>query len=96
MTPLRRRMTEDMILRNLAPGTIRQYVNCVAGRNRFNPLGGGAGSGSSATSGTGSMGASGAGSADQGSMDSSKTNDMGSDSSNDTSSGSSGTSGKGY
>ena len=31
MTPLRRRMTEDMILRNLAPGTIRQYVNCVAG-----------------------------------------------------------------
>ena len=28
------------------PGTIRQYVNCVAGRNRFNPLGGGAGSGS--------------------------------------------------
>ena len=31
LTPLRRRMTEDMILRNLAPGTIRQYVNCVAG-----------------------------------------------------------------
>ena len=25
------------------PGTIRRYVNCVAGRNRFNPLGGGRG-----------------------------------------------------
>jgi integrase/recombinase XerD len=30
MTRLRRRMTEDMILRNLAPGTIRQYISCVA------------------------------------------------------------------
>jgi len=27
-------MTEDMILRNRAPGTIRQYVNCVAGYAR--------------------------------------------------------------
>jgi integrase/recombinase XerD len=31
MTPLRRRMTDDLILRNRAPGTIQQYVNCVAG-----------------------------------------------------------------
>lgn len=30
MTPLRRRMTEDMILRNFAPGTIRQSIGCVA------------------------------------------------------------------
>src|SRR5271157_5738577 len=34
MTPLRRRMTEDLILRNRAPGTIRQYVNCAAGLAR--------------------------------------------------------------
>lgn len=31
MTPLHRRMTEDLILRNRAPGTIRRYVECVAG-----------------------------------------------------------------
>jgi integrase/recombinase XerD len=30
MTPLRRRMIEDMQLRNFAPGTIAVYVNCVA------------------------------------------------------------------
>jgi integrase/recombinase XerD len=30
MTPLRRRMIEDMILRNLRPGTIHAYVQCVA------------------------------------------------------------------
>jgi integrase/recombinase XerD len=30
MTPLRRRMIEDMQLRNFAPGTITIYVNCVA------------------------------------------------------------------
>ena len=30
MTPLRRRMIEDMHLRNFAPRTITVYVNCVA------------------------------------------------------------------
>ena len=30
MTPLRRRMIEDMRLRNFAPGTVSVYVNCVA------------------------------------------------------------------
>ena len=30
MTPLRQRMIEEMKLRNLAPGTIAVYVNCVA------------------------------------------------------------------
>jgi integrase/recombinase XerD len=30
MTPLRRRMIEDMRLRNFAPGTVAVYVNCVA------------------------------------------------------------------
>ncbi len=30
MTPLRRRMIEDMQLRNFAPGTVSVYVNCVA------------------------------------------------------------------
>jgi hypothetical protein len=30
MTPLRRRMIEDMQLRNFAPRTITVYVNCVA------------------------------------------------------------------
>ena len=31
MPPLRRRLIEDLTLRNRAPGTIQQYVNCVAG-----------------------------------------------------------------
>ena len=30
MTPLRRRMIEDMHLRNFAPGTVSVYVNCIA------------------------------------------------------------------
>src|SRR4051812_16254616 len=30
MTPLRLRMTQDMRLRNFAPGTLNVYVNCVA------------------------------------------------------------------
>src|SRR3954468_7930956 len=30
MTPLRLRMTQDMQLRNFAPGTPTVYVNCVA------------------------------------------------------------------
>ncbi len=30
MTPLRRRMIDDMQLRNFAPGTVAVYVNCVA------------------------------------------------------------------
>ncbi len=30
MTPLRLRMTQDMRLRNFAPGSVEVYVNCVA------------------------------------------------------------------
>ena len=30
MTPLRKRMEEDMRLRNLAERTREQYINCVA------------------------------------------------------------------
>ena len=30
MTPLRRRMTQDMQLRNFAPGSVNLYVDCVA------------------------------------------------------------------
>jgi integrase/recombinase XerD len=35
MTALRRRMTDDMILRNLAPGAIKQYVDCIARYARY-------------------------------------------------------------
>jgi integrase/recombinase XerD len=31
MTPLRQRMTEDMVVRNLAPTTQRSYIHYVAG-----------------------------------------------------------------
>jgi integrase/recombinase XerD len=35
MTPLRQRMIQDMTLRNLAPGTIKAYVRCVAHFARY-------------------------------------------------------------
>ena len=35
MTPLRRRMIDDMTLRNFAPTTIQAYVDCVARFARY-------------------------------------------------------------
>jgi hypothetical protein len=34
MTPLRRRLIDDMTLRNLTPETIKAYVGCVGGARR--------------------------------------------------------------
>ncbi|MBV8526257.1 MAG: phage integrase N-terminal SAM-like domain-containing protein, partial [Acetobacteraceae bacterium] len=35
MSPLRRRMIEDMMVRNLSPATQRSYVHAVAKFSRF-------------------------------------------------------------
>ena len=44
MSPLRRRMIEDMTVRNLSPATQRSYVHAVAKFSRlFRPLAGPAG-----------------------------------------------------
>ena len=38
MTPLRRRMIDDMTFRNFTPKTIQAYVRCVARFARYFPL----------------------------------------------------------
>jgi hypothetical protein len=35
MSPLRRRMIEDMTVRNLSPATQRSYISAVSKRSRY-------------------------------------------------------------
>jgi hypothetical protein len=38
MSPLRRRMIEDMTIRNLSPATQRSYVHAVSKFSQYRPL----------------------------------------------------------